>query len=380
MKMWLERSRSLDVFRGLTVALMILVNNPGSWTEIYAPFEHAPWHGLTPTDLVFPFFLFAVGNALAIVMPRLTLQKIFKRTLMVFLIGLCLNWYPFFLWVGDTLTFKGWTWIDVHGNLAGLRVFGVLQRIALAYGFAATLAYFFPKRALVMSAVILASYWGLTLALGAPGDPYSLEGFFGTTFDRAVLLPHHLYQGEGVAFDPEGIMSTIPSIAQVLMGYWVGAKLITEGAQNFLKKILPGMIVFIVLGGIWSFFFPLNKKIWTSSYVLVTTGLATMLLMLLVKVIDVNQNKNRSWTWFEAFGKNPLFIFVLSAFVPKTMALIRIPENGGYLTPLSWFYTHVCALFPGDPKNGSLLYAVVIVLVYALIARILDRKKVYIRV
>jgi predicted acyltransferase len=352
----MERLRSLDIFRGLTVALMILVNNPGSWSHIYPPFEHASWHGLTPTDLVFPFFLFAVGNALAIVMPRLTLQKILKRTFLVFAIGLALNWFPFFLWVNDALIFKGWTWIDAHGNLAGLRVLNVLQRIALAYGFAATLAYFFPKKVLSISAFLLVGYWALAHFCGTPGDPYSLEGFFGTAVDRALLGPIHLYQGEGVAFDPEGLMSTISSIAQVLLGFWVGKKFLETGAQAFAKKALPALVSFWVIG--------------------------LALLMVLVRFIDVKKSQNSILPVFEAFGKNPLFIYVLSGFVPKLMSLIRVEPNGegGWLNPLGWFYVHVCSLLPGPPENGSLLYAFFLVLFYSIIAVWMDRKKVYIRV
>jgi len=145
-----QRYHSLDVFRGATVALMIMVNNPGSWEHIYAPLNHAPWHGCTPTDLVFPFFLFAVGNAMAFVMPRMEqagtayfLKKVFKRTLLIFLIGLFLNWSPFLMWQNDTIVFKSWEWTDAEGIQHGIRILGVLQRIALAYCFASMIVYFF---------------------------------------------------------------------------------------------------------------------------------------------------------------------------------------------------------------------------------------------
>ncbi|MBD0279340.1 MAG: DUF1624 domain-containing protein, partial [Flavisolibacter sp.] len=164
-----QRFYSLDVFRGATVALMILVNNPGSWAHIYSPLEHAPWHGLTPTDLVFPFFLFAVGNALAFVMPRFEAagpdvfwKKVLKRTLLIFVIGLLLNWSPFVRWEGDVLVAKGWTWTTANGELFGVRIPGVFQRIALCYFFASGIVYYLkPRGAFVAGAVLLLLYWAL---------------------------------------------------------------------------------------------------------------------------------------------------------------------------------------------------------------------------
>ncbi len=177
------RSRALDVFRGFTVALMILVNNPGSWSFIYPPFEHAPWHGLTPTDLVFPFFLFAVGNALSLVSPDL--MKSAKRTALIFLIGLFLNWFPLFTWVGNDFVFKSWTWVNAEGLEVGLRILGVLQRIALAYGLAALFCSLFKKHILLVSVLLLAFYWVLCISFGV-GDIYSLEGWFGTKIDKLI--------------------------------------------------------------------------------------------------------------------------------------------------------------------------------------------------
>jgi predicted acyltransferase len=374
-----NRSLALDVFRGLTVALMILVNNPGSAIEVYAPFLHATWHGLTPTDLVFPFFLFAIGNALAIVLPKLTPQKILKRTLMIFAIGLALNWAPFFTWVNDELIFRSWTWTNSEGHLIGFRILGVLQRIALCYGVAGLICYYFPKRILSISFFILLVYWILCYFLGR-GDPYSLEGWFGTAVDRTLLGPVHLYQGEGAPFDPEGLMSTLPAIAQVLLGFWVGNLLVTLEHRVFLKKSMGAALLWIGLGLLWHPFFPINKKIWSSSYVLATSGLAILGLMLLVWLLDMKKLKNGQVTFFEAFGKNPLFIFVLSGFIPRMSTLIQIPEGEGYITPLKWFYLHICAHFPGDPKNGSLIYALLLVAAYGLIAWFMDKRKIYIRV
>ena len=222
-----QRFYSLDVFRGATVCLMILVNNPGSWAHIFDPLEHAPWHGLTPTDLVFPFFLFAVGNAMAFVMPRLEAagdavfwKKIIKRTLIIFAIGLFLNWWPFVRWVEGELVFRAW--VDPVNPNNGVRILGVLQRIALCYFFASILIYYLkPRRAFFISLIILLLYW-LWTYLGNPADPYSLKGWFGSDIDKNMLGVAHMYKGEGIPFDPEGLVSTLSAIVQVVLGYMVG--------------------------------------------------------------------------------------------------------------------------------------------------------------
>ena len=223
-----QRYYSLDVFRGATVALMILVNNPGTWSHIYEPLEHAPWHGLTPTDLVFPFFLFAVGNAMAFVMPRYTTggrvfwKKTLKRTALIFFIGLALNWFPFIQWLNGELVLRNWVCQKPDGEMAGVRILGVLQRIALCYFFASVIIYYAkPKGAFLIGTILLLIYWALCLA-GNPLDPYSLQGWFGTGVDKNILGEPHMYHGEGVAFDPEGIMSTLPAIVQVIFGFLIG--------------------------------------------------------------------------------------------------------------------------------------------------------------
>lgn len=383
----MNRSLSLDVFRGLTVALMILVNNPGSWSYIYDPFEHAAWHGLTPTDLVFPFFLFAVGNAQSLVFPKFFEQntrkfffkKVWKRTAIIFAIGFFLNWFPFYTWVGDDLIPRSWTWFNAEGKEVGIRVMGVLQRIALAYGLSATLIYYFPKKVLTIGISILILYWGMCVLLGT-GDVYSIEGFFGTNIDRNIFGYVHLYQGEGLAFDPEGLMSTIPAVAQVMFGYWIGRILVAFNPRRTLKALLKRGTIFTLVGLLISFSNPINKKIWTSSYVFITTGLGILLLALLVYLLDRKKIGMKASYLFQAYGRNPLFIFVLSALVPKSMSLIRIHYQDKILTPLQWFYEAVCSKFPGPPENGSLLYAILLVIAYGLIAVYLDKNKTYIKV
>lgn len=381
-----QRYYSLDVFRGATVALMILVNNPGSWTYIFPPLKHAPWHGCTPTDLVFPFFLFAVGNAMSFVMPRweqsapsVVVGKILKRTLLIFAIGIFLNWAPFIQWDGDNL---------VPRTFETLRFLGVLQRIALAYCFAALIVYFFKVRgAFVASGFILLFYWFLCLALGNPADPYSLEGFFGTHLDRQLLGEKHLYRGEGVPFDPEGLASTLPAIVQVIFGYFVGRYIQQKGKTfEMLSNLFIAGCVLIFTGFCWDLVFPVNKKIWTSSYVCYTTGLAMMVLGVMIYLIEFREFRGAWSRFFVVFGKNPLFIFVLSGFLPRVQGLLRwvdrVDANGKpvYITPFAWFYEHICKPISSKPEVGSLVYALCMIAFYWLIVYWLDRKKIYIRV
>jgi predicted acyltransferase len=393
-----QRFYSLDVFRGATVALMILVNNPGSWAHIYAPLEHAPWHGCTPTDLVFPFFLFAVGNALAFVMPRLEaggtsvfLKKVITRTLLIFAIGLFLNWSPFIKWDQGKLVLK--YWVDHKDPTSGIRILGVLQRIALSYLFASCIIYFFKVRgAIIISAIILLTYWLLCFSLGDPANPYSLNGYFGTAVDKSVLHIPHMYKGEGVPFDPEGIASTLTAIVQVIFGYFVGRYVQQKGKTwEMLSNLFVAGSILIFVGFAWDIVFPINKKIWTSSYVLYTTGLAISVLGVLMFLVEFKKVHEKKWlgAWsrfFDVFGKNALFIFFVSGFLPRILALFRwtdhIDENGKnvYTSALPWFYQHVCKPVSDNLKIGSLLYALCMIAFFWLIVYLLDRKKIYIRV
>ena len=426
-----HRLRALDVFRGATVALMILVNNPGSWGALYAPLAHPPWHGCTPTDLVFPFFMFAVGNALALVLPGLRAAgaavfwpRVIRRTLLIFAIGLLLNAAPFVRWdaAGD-LVLRSWD---------TLRVMGVLQRIALCFGAAAAIVWWAGRRGaggpLVAVAALLLGYWAACEIWGAPGDVYSLQGWFGTAIDRRVLGAAHLYKGEGVPFDPEGLVSTVPAVAQVLLGWWAG-QMVSQALAGgiggiggpaqaaplrpLLLKLFAGGALLLVLAALWQLQMPLNKKIWTSSYVLFTTGLALWTLALCIALMPPQTHQQRqpgpparpgiapvvgvlravgrvAAGFFEVFGRNPLFIFVLSGLVPRLLGLLRWPAGldaqGQVLwaTPLPWLHQHAFAplggLLSNDPRLGSLLYAVAHLLPYAALAWWLDRRRIYLRV
>ena len=381
-----ERYYSLDVFRGATVALMILVNNPGSWSNTFSPLAHASWHGCTPTDLVFPFFLFAVGNAMSFVMPQLQQgnssefwKKVIKRTILIFLIGLFLNWSPFVKWSDTGLVFKPWE---------NVRILGVLQRIALCYFFASVIIYYGKSRmALFIGMMILVIYWVLSFALGAAGHPYSLSGYFGNAIDFNILGISHIYKGEGVPFDPEGLTSTLPAIVQVIFVFLVGEYIQLKG-KNFemLAKLLLTGLVLVLVGFIWDFSFPINKKIWTSSYVFYTSGLAIVTLSMFIYLLEFNNAKGKWSQFFDVFGKNPLFIFVLSGFLPRVLALLRwvdhVDEKGEpvYTNALPWFYQNVCKDVASDLRIGSLLYALCMIAFMGTIAYLLDKKKIYIRV
>lgn len=394
-----QRFYSLDVFRGATVAFMILVNNPGSWSYVYGPLEHAPWNGCTPTDLVFPFFLFAVGNALAFVMPGLEtkgdaafLRKIFQRTLLIFGIGLLLNWFPFIKWSGDHLVGKAWAdpvspTAPSGADATGIRILGVLQRIALAYCFASLILYYAKlRRAFVIGVVILFGYWIGCALLGDPADPYSLHGFFGTQVDKYILGVAHMYKGEGTAFDPEGLVSTLPAIVQVIFGYLVGHYILQKGkTYEMVASLFVVGCVLVFAGYCWDMIFPINKKIWSSSFVIYTTGLATLVLALLLYTVELKEHRGWWSRFFDVFGKNALFIFMVSGILPRLQGLFHIASgfdaNGHarYSGLKEWMYDHLFAPAFG-PMNGSLLYAVFTILLFWCLCYWLDKKKIYVKV
>lgn len=379
-----QRFYSLDVFRGATVCLMILVNNPGNWSHIYASLEHAPWHGLTPTDLVFPFFLFAVGNALSFVMPRLEAggdgmfwKKVIKRSLLIFFIGLFLAWSPFVKWSGDHLVFK--YWVDPKNPETGIRILGVLARIAICYFFASVIIYYAKARvAFFIGLVLLLLYWALCFLLGDQNDPYSMTGWFGNDVDKAILHLPHMYKGEGIPFDPEGIMSTLPAIVQVIFGYIVGDYIQKKGKSfEMLSGLFVAGVTLLLTGFCWDMIFPINKKIWTSSYVVYTTGLAIMTIATMIYLIEFKNIKGGLSRFFDVFGKNALFVFALSGFLPRVLGLVRLGDG---VNPWNWLYKKLFILIPGDPKIGSLVYAICIITFMWAICYWMDKKKIYVKV
>jgi predicted acyltransferase len=369
-----QRFLALDVFRGMTICFMIIVNTSGSQFT-YAPLEHAHWHGFTPTDLVFPSFLFAVGNAMSFVMNRwdaLTqgevLAKIFKRTFIIFLCGFLLYWFPFF------------EYNDAHhlvlSPFSQTRIMGVLQRIALAYCIASLLIYYFKQGSVIaISVSILLLYWAFMRIGGDAPDPLSMTGNLGYKIDVWLMGKDHMYHGEGVAFDPEGWFSTLPSVVNVTFGFLVG-KFIQQKGKSFegLAKLLLLGFAFIVIAYFWDLGFPINKKLWTSSFVVYTTGLDCVIISAIIYVVDfLGRTK---WTrFFTVFGKNPLFIYLLSE-VGATILYTVHPQPDVDL--VSWLYNNIYR--HAGLYFGSLLFAVSWMLFCWLIGLYLDKKKIYIRV
>lgn len=379
-----ERFYSLDVFRGATVCLMILVNNPGTWAHIYDPLEHASWHGLTPTDLVFPFFLFAVGNALAFVMPRMQAggdavfwKKILTRSIIIFLIGLFLTWWPFFKWENGHLVFKHW--VDPKNPENGIRILGVLARIALCYFFASIIIHYLkPRGAFYVGFLLLVLYWLLCYIYGDKNDPFSMSGWFGNDVDKAILHLPHMYKGEGIPFDPEGIMSTMPAIVNVIFGFLVGDYIRQKG-KNFemISGLFVAGVAMTIAGMMWDTVFPINKKIWTSSYTVYTSGLAMITIATMIYLIEIKKASGWLSDFFNVYGKNALFVFALSAFLPKGFALIRLGDG---VNPWNWLYKKVLIHTPGAPENGSLLYAICVIIFMWAICYWMDKKKIYVKV
>ena len=359
------RLLSLDVFRGMTVAFMIIVNTPGTWSHVYAPLRHASWHGCTPTDLVFPSFLFISGVAMFYSLRKYNFEfsgpslfRILRRVLLIFAAGLFLNIFPHF--VRDYST---------------LRIMGVLQRIALAWGLGAILVLLIRRNYIwLATAVILFGYWALMHFMGG-ADPYSLEGNYARTVDIAVLGENHLYRGFGMPFDPEGLLSTLPATATVLLGFMAGGLISANGSSwktpGWLA--LTGTLL-IGAGLLWGQYFPINKPIWTSSYVIYAGGIGMVILALLFIIIDIWNLKG--WTgFFNTFGTNPLFTYLLAGIWTKTMLAVKIGETTLY----KWIFEHICSPPFEEQKLASLLFAIMQVLIIWAFGYILYRKKIIIR-
>ncbi len=369
------RYLALDVFRGMTICFMIIVNCPGSWEHVYAPLLHAEWHGFTPTDLVFPSFLFAVGNAMAFAMHKYETQgssvfwrKILKRTFIIFLLGYLMYWFPFFREAEG-----GGLELSPIGNT---RIMGVLQRIALCYFFASIVLHYGSKKfALWFSVVALFTYWGISYFFGDPSDPYSMLGNAGLKLDMFLFGESHLYHGEGVAFDPEGVLSTLPSIVNVIAGYFVGDFLRKNGnSYESIARIMVAGSLLLLAAFIWDMAFPINKKIWTSSFALLTIGLDMLIISILVYIIELQNRRN--WTFFfVVFGRNPLFIYLLSDILLTVMFMI--PAGDSNLQ--HWFYDSVFRSIAG-PVFASFLFAVSYMLLNWTIGYFLDKNRIYIKV
>ena len=350
---------SLDVFRGLTVMLMTVVNNPGDWGHIYPPLEHAEWNGCTPTDLVFPFFLFIVGVSLAYALAGAkrggaplgpVLGKVARRAAVLFGLGVLTSLYP-------------------HFDFATVRIMGVLQRIALVY-FGCSLIYLISswRTQLILLVVFLVSYAVLMQVVPVPGfGPANLEPTtnLGAWLDRTLLTEPHLWQTSRT-WDPEGLLGTLPALGTGLLGLLAGTWLRWPGVARLSKPMglaLAGALA-VTAGLFWNSWFPINKALWTSSYVLFTGGLALWLLALLYWLCD-----ERGYRWGVglplAFGVNAIAVFFFSAILSRTFGLLHLPGPGGAPVGLKeWLYGWGIAPFFSDPRNASMAGAMVCLLIW----------------
>jgi predicted acyltransferase len=346
---------------------MILVNNPGSWSHVYPPLLHAEWHGWTPTDLIFPFFLFIVGVSVPFSFAKrlsrgdsrkTLLAHVLRRSLILFGLGLFMAAFPRF-------------------DLMNVRIMGVLQRIAVVYVVAAPSYLFLGRwgRGAVLLGLLL-GYWGLMTLVPVPGfGPGNLspEGNLGAYLDR-LLLGDHLWRE---MWDPEGLLSTLPAIGTTLLGIYAG-EWVRGGSSG--TRVAVGLVAGggagLVLGSLWGSVFPINKGIWTSSYVLFTAGAASALLGFIFWIVEV-----RDWTrWagpFVVYGMNAIAVFVASGLLARLLGIWRVGSEG--LSAKAWIYEHLFASWAG-PLNGSLAFALFYVLFWWFVMWLLHRKKIYVKI
>ncbi|MDD2299692.1 MAG: DUF5009 domain-containing protein [Fermentimonas sp.] len=379
------RLLSLDILRGITIAGMIMVNNPGSWSYIYTPLGHAQWHGLTPTDLVFPFFMFIMGVSTFMSLRKFNFEptrsaiwKVIRRTILIFLIGLALGWFGQLcrgLASGESI-------IEASNHFDTIRILGVLQRLALAYGFAALIALIFRARHLVWVIVVLLVGYYLLLLFGN-GFEMSERNII-SVVDRALLGTDHMYkdlttEGIRIAFDPEGTLSTIPSIAHVLIGFLFGG-LIMKHKDNHTKveRLLIWGTVLAFSGLLLQYCCPINKKIWSPTFVLTTTGFAAQLLGLLIWIIDINQKKKWS-RFFHAFGVNPLIVYVFAGVMANLFSNIKFSWQGEIISIKTFLYNILIQPWAGN-YFGSLIYALLFLTVCWLFGYILYKRNIYIKI
>lgn len=378
------RLLSLDILREITIAGMIMVNNPGSWSAAYAPLRHAQWHGLTPTDLVFPFFMFIMGVSTYMSLRKFHFEpskaaiwKIVRRTILIFVIGLALGWF------GKLCSglASGESFSQAATHFDTLRILGVLQRLGLAYGFAALIAIFVKSKYLPWVIGVLLTGYFLLLQFGK-GFEMSEQNII-SVVDRALLGADHMYKnttpsGERIAFDPEGLLSTLPSIAHVLIGFLFG-KLIIDNRDNHtrVEKLLIWGSILAFAGLLLQYGCPINKKIWSPTFVLTTTGFAAQLLGLLIWIIDINK-KERWSRFFHAFGVNPLIIYVFAGVFATLLSNIKFTMQGKAISIKGFLYEVLLRPWAGD-YFGSLLYALLFVTFCWLFGYILYKRNIYIK-
>lgn len=420
-----ERLTSLDVFRGFTILLMTIVNNPGSWAAIYPPLEHAEWHGCTPTDLVFPFFVFIMGTAIPFAMPTkqfdgAVFNKIMVRSLRIFCLGLFLSCFSrihlfglegipllairliiafavaYALLGNFSLKVKTFLAVGIFVILIGLaysglehfedtRIPGVLQRIGIVYFFASILYLKTNmKTQLIVATSILIGYWLLMAFVPVPGvGPANFEkGTNLAAWLDNLLLNGHLWS-VSKTWDPEGILSTLPAIGTGILGMCIGQLLnLPISKIEIAKKTAIAGVMLIIVGLLWNIIFPINKSLWTSSYVLYTAGIATICLTILYYIIDIANYKK--WTkLFLIWGVNPMIVFFFSGIIPRVMSSIKVqnPEvPSEEINVQSLIYNHWIVPCFENPLNSSLTYALTYAVFWSVILWVLYKKKLFFKV
>ncbi|WP_447639952.1 MULTISPECIES: acyltransferase family protein [Chitinophagaceae] len=366
-----ERFLALDIFRGMTICFMIIVNTSGNGDTTFAPLKHADWFGFTPTDLVFPSFLFAVGNAQSFATSKwgqmsssVVLGKIFKRTAIMFLLGYLMYWFPFFQ-VGN----GSWTLSPISHT----RIFGVLQRIALTYCIASLMFYYLKeKTVLLISILLLLVYWWLLVAFG----DLTLQGNAVYRLDTWLLGDDHLYHGEGVAFDPEGLLSTIPAIGNVVAGYFVG-KYLQRSKKDLLAilKVAIAGFLLICIAFMWNYVFPISKKLWTSPFTLLTVGLDCLMLVTIIYLVDLKHYTGKWVDFFVIPGKNPLAIYLFSELFVTVLSMITMSDGDTFF---HWLFVHFFSLL--TPYWGAFVQAIVYMLVCWSLGWWMNKKNIYVRI
>ncbi|WP_071189245.1 acyltransferase family protein [Trichormus sp. NMC-1] len=375
------RLTSLDVFRGITIAGMILVNMVGVADDKYSLLDHAEWNGCTPTDLVFPFFLFIVGVAMTFSLSKYTADnkptkavylRILRRAVILFILGLLLNGF----WNKGVWTF----------DLSSIRLMGVLQRISLSYLFASLIVLKLPRKSQwILAGVLLIGYWLTMMYIPVPGygaGVLTREGNFGAFIDRVIIPKAHLYKGDGFNYlgDPEGLFSTIPAIVSVLAGYFAGEWIKEKkqaNSQTSMDLVLFGLCC-LVIAIIWDVAFPINKKLWTSSYVVFTAGWALMLLAACYELIEVRLIKRWSKP-FEIMGLNAIALFVASVMLIKITARTQLGTGENAISIYNWIYQNIFASWAGN-FNGSFLFGLVTVFLWYGVAVLMYQKRWFIKV
>lgn len=388
-----NRIQALDIMRGITIAGMIMVNNPGSWSTIYAPLRHASWCGLTPTDLVFPFFMFIMGITTFLSLQRYdfkptatVLKKIITRTLGIILVGIFISWFAHFCYywndADDSLGF-GRQLLEAANVFPTLRYSGVLLRLAVCYGIVAITATLVNhKRFPWIILVLFATYFVILEA----GNGYAYgETNILSIVDRAILTPAHMYNDNSI--DPEGILSTIPSIGHVMTGFCVGRMMFRKDCANeprsntqILYSKITRLLLFgaciLMIGFLFSYACPINKKIWSPSFAMVTCGFGSLLLAVLIWLIDINGKK--SWgRFFEVFGVNPLFMYVMSDIVAILFGSVLFNSDGNNINIIRYTYINLIPLF--GENGASCIYALLFVCLNWCIGYPLYKRKIYIK-